>query len=535
MSASAPSRKVVSSLGPHHEVCIEYPCYDLLKDGEIMAVLQTANIKSRYQPLPLVPEPSIDEVFPFKSLNDTVRASYYPAKAVFDPSTFPFDEDTSDRKGSLATDMAKYSDYLGRTTLKVLTFIPNPDHEEDQPKFESGTSVRIRRVTRLRREDGDVERLPHHIYDSTVGTWTNMVRDSNLSRTPLQPWQLDVYYLMHQSMEYDVRHVQIQLEAIGHDYDEVINSELWKRPRQLPISQGIAKIATIMTKPELDSFNKSLVAEDKLLQCPSCLEDYDESAANRPVLLPCSKKHCLCFTCTGRWCIQIGLDQVTCPYCRQRLMPDHLMVSMQPNYLDIDAPFSYDRRFNDFENTERAFAPLDRVCSRTDETMIVVDHDVMIEAWNMIIPVGWNDTILRMIPLNAPESWILNSVKQEHGKTMPAKDVFTALCHGVLRPFAKEFIANGMGKYVCAELRADLIDHALFVPLRPGFDTFVRRTLNRVIQLTIQRACYDHGHRKNITETNPKGWHAHGLLAFWCPEDGAIVPAQAGPEQQNET
>ncbi|KAF2168376.1 hypothetical protein M409DRAFT_53066 [Zasmidium cellare ATCC 36951] len=480
---------ILSTLKPHHSVDIEFPCRELLQDGEGMILPHPWDIEERHQPFPLAPDDTIEQRWPWLNVFDTRRASYYPVEAVFDPELFSEDDDELRATDDLAADMARLiNKFEGSTTLELLTYVPLNLNEDDAPKCEYDIRVRIRRTTLLDGEDAQADELQPAIYESTVRDWRSMMR----SDAVVHAWQDDIVHLMHQDLDQDVRHVQLKMEDSGLDYEDWVNCDLWQKPRQMPIDQGIAKITTTLTKPELDQFNETLADDDKLLQCPSCLEDYDESTTNTAVLLPCSKKHCLCLTCLKQWCIQNGLDKVSCPYCRQRLTPPEMAQQVKPNYLDIDGQFEQDSRFTDYENAERSYAPLDRVASSEDDTLTVVDQDVLIEAWNKIVPNGYDDyTPERLTPVKAPEAWFffrsfLQTVRQQHGKTLQAKKLYRTLRRNTFEALRAEFVANGKDKFLCAQSKAIIDENAARTPMRFDIRPFVDKSLNRIVQLSIK-------------------------------------------------
>ncbi|KAK4504260.1 hypothetical protein PRZ48_005176 [Zasmidium cellare] len=479
--------RLPSSLKLHHSIEIEFPCEYLLKGGEDMVLLEPSRIEDRYKPLPLVPNDTIEKRYPWLNRSETTRQSYYPATSVFDAdifSEFSDDDDELEATDDLADDLERLSEYVGSSKLEVITYLPSNLDEDERPTCDCPIRVRICRTTLLKREDGEVEELPPAIYEYTVGYWNDISIDDALN----QNWENDLFDIMHQVLDRDVRSVQFTLEDQGFDYDEEIDSDLWVPSRQMPIDQGIGKFATSLTKRELERYNNTLAHDDRLLECPSCFEDYDETD-NRAVLLPCSTKHCMCFSCLEQWCIQNGLDKVSCPHCRQRLMPPKMAPQTMANYLDLSAPFTPDPQFTDYENAERSYASLDCIASIEDETLILIDHDLLIDAWNTIVPCGFDRNVpARLIPVKAPEAWFffrsfLQTVKQHHGRTTTAQKLYRTLRLKVFEALRAEFIANGMDKFLNAGERARLEKRPELTPMRMDFRPFVEKSLDRIVQM----------------------------------------------------
>ncbi|KAK4504261.1 hypothetical protein PRZ48_005177 [Zasmidium cellare] len=514
---AAPSARneFASALEPHHEIRIEYPVVELLNDDEVLVFPPMEKRGERYQPLPLVPDDGIDDNYPWFHYENSLRTTLHRSSRVLKKRALPEELSNTD---DLASRMNKLVEYLGMTIISAVTYSTNGEHR-----------VRLCVDSCLARKEAKGKNLEPAKFDYSVKEWVQMPRGPD-GKLPL--WHTDITSLACQVLDRDVRHVEFMLNEAGYDYNEEFDPKDWKARRQISITEGIATIAKTMTKPELAEHNQALPPADRIEQCPICYEEYNdiESSGAVTVILPCSSnKHCICYDCFQSVCESSGLPDTLCPYCRKQVASPDLAPRMGPNYLDIDAPFTYDARFTAFENRERSFAAIDRLHPWDDTTSILIDKDVFIESWNQVVPHSFDPedrTPDRLIPVQAPETWyffksFLDTIRALDGQRMEAKDLYHLLNQNALKAMRAQYLANGMGEFLPRdELKALLADESRF-PVRVGLAGFIEKSVNRVVMLPIQRACYEH--REHITEANPMGLHGHGDNLFWCPKIGTIL------------
>ncbi|KAF2168377.1 hypothetical protein M409DRAFT_21129 [Zasmidium cellare ATCC 36951] len=465
----------------------------------------------RYQPLPLAPDDDIEETYPWLGGYESLCiARYLSTRVLHKLSLLDGLSGTTD----LASRINKLIHYVGASIIRMVTYSTDED----------GIGIRVCLQTSLRRQGGKIKDLEPATFDFTMEQWKQMSAGPD---DQLPAWQSDIDSLLFRKLDRHVRHVEFMLGLYGYDNNETDRSSGWKTPRQVSVKDGIPLIAKTLTKRELAEHNRALLPDDQIEQCPICFGSYqDASELNSTVMLPCSSKHCICYECFHNVCEVNGLSDTLCPYCRKQVAPPGLAPRLGPNFMDIDAPFTYDARYTEFENRERSFAAIDRVPPWKREAWIVVDKDVFVESWNQVVPHGFEDdnTPARCIYTKAPETWhffksFLDSIRGLDGIIWEVGDLYNVLRDHVLEAFADQYLANGMGAYLRPEDLERLLAGEDEV-LSGGYADYIQRTLHRVIQLPIHRACYDH--REHITETNPMGMHSHGDLVFWCPKDGAI-------------
>ncbi|KAF2168378.1 hypothetical protein M409DRAFT_53068 [Zasmidium cellare ATCC 36951] len=519
-STTAIESGIGSALRPHHKISVQYPCENLLQNGEQLTIL-TPNCEDAYEPLPLVPDDDVQANYPWLGYEDThfTHLHHIADQNSAVPKTDSLEGDFAPTE-DLTRDMNACLPYLALTELQVVTY------RTTGVALDGVTRVRISRTTTFAHGAGNTTELPAAVYETSL---SDVYFD--ILRAPAVPqyWQ-DIVSLIEQVNNRCIRHVKRRVgEAL---YAALFPSTSWRAPRSLPVADSVAKLAVCLNKAELDSFNEKLPQDEKLAQCPSCLEDFDIGDSARVFMLPCSHKHCLCGECMEQWVKQSSPQHARCPHCRRQIASPQFvseLASMTPNYLNMNAPFRFDTRYTRFENEERSWADVDRTLAESDETFILVDADILVAAWYRALESFDENDALYLRPGEAPEAnhfqeAFLDGIEDYHGQTMQMKDLFQSLRKSVLRRMRNEYLMHGMQHYMDETSLQHLQQNEELVPLRPGFGWWMDRVLNRVLMFQVVRACNEyHDPTSHFfhSESNPEGWHHHGDRHFYVQKKDA--------------
>ncbi|KAK4504262.1 hypothetical protein PRZ48_005178 [Zasmidium cellare] len=207
-----------------------------------------------------------------------------------------------------------------------------------------------------------------------------------------------------------------------------------------------------------------------------------------------------------------------------------LAVKMEPNYLDMSAPFHFDARYSRYEDIERSYADLDSRLAKDDGTLITVNADILSASWmdassNVDTSLSHHLRPAQMDEAHFFQEGVLEGIEHYHGQVMQMKVLFHTLRKEILGRLRDEYLTNGMQHYMDNDALQRLQQDEELVPLRPGFGYWMDRVLNRVLMFQVVRACnkyHDPLSHFLHSESNPEGWHRHGDRHFFVEKTPAI-------------
>ena len=475
--------KIVSIFKPHHATQVLYPSRRLLKDGESPSITFPHRVHDRFEPHPIVPDAAV--ILNKSGGNESVDTDFTTYNAT---SLWPDDEVVS--TGDLFADMDTMTQHIGCTKLRVLLFnVPAAATPGVRPELHN----RLNRLSRLEMPGGKVH-YDQVEYSMRLQDFDVAVAQTRQTRGTLPCWAKDVVELVRTTSDRAVLHVRQRCSAVGWN----LPNYNWKPPRTITLKKAIPHFATVMTKTELSEYNSTLPDEnDHITECPCCTEEFDDPDTTDPVKLPCSKRHVLCFPCVQNICKTSGLTKVRCPWCAVLLANDGNRHVLQPNYLDLSAPFHVDPRFTKYENFERGVADLDSGHVRNDTTKVLISKARFDFIWELYVHTSpsperperlWRDH--RCVPeykvVNAAFHAFCNGW---NGESWPVNEVFKQFRHMIFFCLANEWKKGELYSGHTDKRKHDVEQDHSKVPLRPGFVEFIDRALNRVLRFMVVRRC----------------------------------------------
>lgn len=499
---------VASSLAPHHRVEVVYPDIGLLESPEERRVLYLPyGHDQRYEPKPLIPvEEVIDNTYRDTEVSHLSILPIMPAK----------DKEHSGH-GCLVDDIDQCCEWPGKTCLRVIVFRLSEDHHELKD-----IRVRIKRNTLSFDDEEDDEGTTHEISLEQLIKFTD---------TCERTWLVDIIDLIFQSTDRAVLSVRQNMPP-GQNLEVT-----WKQDRGITVKEGLPRIVKILSLEDLGSMNEDLPDEGKITECPVCTERYGQSefvyCDSRPAMLNCSKKHIVHFGCLEIWCKQNGMRDAKCFWCRVNIVDESVAPPLKPNYLDLDAPFTYDPDFTDWENWERSCADLDRTLAAFNfGARITVNPKRIMDVLKMIllgppdIP-GSQDFGTHHDLAVAPEVHVV--ARAIHGAAVcnsrdivPLGDLYWQMMGRIWHHYRKECAASGIEDYFSEDFVKSMREGKKAAPCRPGFEKYVDNMLNRTLNFLVLRLCTEE--REGVCGPDDEnGFHRHGYRLYYRKKESEVV------------
>ncbi|KAK4627182.1 hypothetical protein CLAFUW4_04675 [Fulvia fulva] len=459
---------------PHHSITLLYPSFTLIKPGERATITMPLGARARYEPHPIVPVESV--IANKTSRNETIGTDFTVYLPVSDVGSHDME-----LSGELYHDMQQVTARVGHTKLRLMLVTKDArmDNLDD-------ATIRISRFTKSVVQGGKA-RYTKSQYEMSCG---DFIQRSTITQ---RLWDACALELIMQSSDRAVKHQRLRLAI--HDITEPENDE-WRSPRGIEMDDAIPKIANIMSKAELDQFNGDLADDERIDQCPVCLDDFSDT--DSPVKLPCSKKHIVCMSCLREWCKVGGVHKTKCPWCAVQLATPEAIECLRPNYLDMKAVYEVDIRYNRYENHERRCADLDQYHAQDNSTTITINNNRLLETWHHLVELqpksepGYSH--LNQNPVDSPEyvdvlTAFVTFCDTRRGSSITIQDAFHQSREAIFTALRAKLRISGMYDFMPME-RKDSIDRDVYkVPLRPGFKEWIQCSLNRVLQFQTIRQC----------------------------------------------
>ncbi|EME80688.1 uncharacterized protein MYCFIDRAFT_177623 [Pseudocercospora fijiensis CIRAD86] len=250
--------------------------------------------------------------------------------------------------------------------------------------------------------------------------------------------------------------------------------------------------------------------------CPICFEDYD-SLFRRPVSLPCSPIHAMCFDCVVSHCQSQGED-ASCPHCRTAILADPKWFKYLRHGLNQNGDFFPDPRFTYWENWERSCADLDELMAEDDDTLITVHPQRALQVLSLLLCKARSErfasTPRGLSPADFPEmdlveQTIRNGIIFMRRKVLRVSTISAYLMRQVTGKLLDAFLESEVHTLYSDDNLTSMIleprDWDIFLEQRPGFYRFVERMISRTLRFMYMRSC---------NCGNPE-LHSHGWRMFY--------------------
>ena len=478
----------------HHMTTFQFPCAELLDEArETLFLPQVSGCALRAEPLPLIPDTAVQAHAYRDSLEET---SYYMINTVNsckaalcpDPPGFAGLELSLSQ---LVIDMHKPCSIRGVTELRIVIYLP---HGETKPR------LRIKRFVQHHGESA-LERRSY-VYGADLdsflqGKWHPLM------------WRIMVLDLILRRTDRAVLHVRAMLES-----QQVTEPETtWGVVRHLDYTEALEGRFR-----EVDICDLALSSNGELV-CAICTADEDPETL---VALACSQRHIFHPDCILTWCEGSIPDEATCPLCRAQILKESPLLNFL-KYGISPTGYEYDWQYTAWENYERSFADLDKELAENSSTMVACNRkltkDILSNFRHQELHFGHamvcsRATSSHFLEMNFPEcsvldESILTTIGSLRGRIIPAKKLFEIYVQRVHLDFWKLFMRKGLYDDLSAAVikKCSLQVSAAIrdVTMRPGFQEYIMRLLNRLVRFQILRACA-------CTES---GVHVHGKCKYY--------------------
>ncbi|GAB1738462.1 hypothetical protein NU219Hw_g3268t1 [Hortaea werneckii] len=506
-----------NSLQSNHKVEAIYPSLDMIRrlhlSGDQFLLLPPENHHIRYEPndliedLPVIIHAERDgpEVVSVYSLTPGV---YLKDPASVQQAILDY-ADNNDDASQLVFDVQLLGRYAGETLMKMITY-----------KTEFGEWLFIERRTRYHDPRGKLHFLSRRSYLVALTQLQAMSCDDL--------WMQNIKDLVWRKSDYAVKHVRHQLldrqDVHRLEVDEVVDCTYSWKPRRTPpylryelcVSHGSLHAASVSP-------------DDR--SCQICGEDFDASNHALLPLICCRNK--ICRQCYLDVCKSGRPEEAKCCYCRAVWFtnPRHLeMLKFGIRKQEYGRNWSANVGYNDFETFERTCADLDRQRCENSTFRLKIDAELLTRIWQHIVTGARlepaSSTPLHLQPVRSPEF-------EELHRAMPA--IFTkydgitttltvaecALDNECMRAFAVQFLRHADGRPPMI-VRLALEFPRSVEPKRPGLASFMRRTINRVLNFVEHRCCEFPG---------CAGWHKHGQKLWYSPPAEELATEEVESEE----
>lgn len=503
-----------NSLQPNHKVEMIYPSLDMIRRLHLCSdqflLLLPESCQDRYEPNDLIEDVPViihaerdgPEVVGVYSLTPGV---YLKDPAPVQQAIADYSDDNDDAS-QLMFDVQLLGRYAGETLMKMITY-----------RTESEEWLFIERRTRYH----DPRGKPHFLSRRSYLISLEQLRAMRCS----DHWMENIKDLVWRKSDHAVKHVRHQLLDCQDTYrlevDEVVDCTYSWKPRRMP---PYLRYELCVSHGSLHATSLSPDEES----CQICGDDFDGSDHALLPLICCGNK--ICRQCYLDVCKSGRPEEAKCCYCRALWFtnPRHLeMLRFGIRKQEYGRNWSANAAYNDFETFERTCADLDRQRCEDSTFRFKIDAELLTRVWQHIVTGARLEaaasTPLHLQPVRSPEF-------EELHRAMPA--IFTkydgitttlsiaeyALDNECMRAFALQFLRYADGR------PAAMVKFALELPRsvgpkRPGLASFMRRTINRVLNFVEHRCCELPG---------CSGWHKHGQKLWYT------APAEGGARDESE-
>ncbi|KAI6859264.1 hypothetical protein KC323_g6666 [Hortaea werneckii] len=510
---------LTNSLQPNHEVEAIYPSLDMIRrlhlSSDQFLLFPPENHQNRYEPTDLIEDVPVI-IHAERDGHDVVGVcSLTPGVYLNDPAPvlqaiLDYADDNDDAS-QLVFDVQLLSRYAGETVMKMITY-----------RTECEEWLFIERRTRYYDLHDKLHSLSRRSYLLTL---------KQLQAMPSDLWIQNIKDLVWRRSDHAVQHVRHQLFDHQDDFfpedDEVVDCTYSWKPRRTP---PYLKYAPYVSQEALEV--ASLSPDDQ--SCQICGDDFNGSDHAPLPLICCGNK--ICRQCYLDVCKSGRPEEAKCCYCRAAWFtkPSTLdMLKFGTRGQQYGRNWSANAAYNDFETFERTCADLDRQSCEDSPFRSQVDAELLTRIWQHIVT-GARLEPASSTPLHLQPVWSPEFVELHRG--MPA--IFTkfdgismslavaqhAIDNECIQAFALQFLRLGDAR------PASIVKDALTFPFdvkpkRAGLATFLRRTLNRVLNFVEHRRC-------NLPWCF--GWHKHGQKLWYSPPGEGISKEEPEDEKDEE-
>ena len=469
---------------PHHIVKLEYPVSCLAVDEEPV-FLPILDARSRYEPLPLIPD---DAVIHHSSRDNFPETSFFSIVKTDGEAEVPFVE-----SDDLLSDMALLIGRIGRTYLGVVTFVRDSDPDKN-------VMIRFCRTTYQSKTGGSR-------YTSSTHYIMNLDEFEEAAGKRSNAWLVNLHNLLYRENDMAVRHVSLRAAMLERcDW-----STNWKASRQIKYHEVISEMF-----PDVDT--SSLEETDCL-----CGQTFDDDE-HKPKVLICggNAKHVLCKESLLEWCKTCGPLKATCPHCRTAIFTNQADIDFLAYGALSHGVYTFDKRYNAFENFERSCADLDKRHASNIDEPTEVNATILWNAWEVLIEGAKleqpSSSPLNLQSARCPEVKIVNHaikiiLRELDGLIKPTKHLFVIIVNSLYRRFVVEFVNNKLDRFLSARDARHLTENirgSRDLKLRPGLIEFCERNISRMLIFQRSRQCQ--------CRHVPDRWtHKHGIRHYISP------------------
>ncbi|KAK1072636.1 hypothetical protein LTR74_002427 [Friedmanniomyces endolithicus] len=341
-------------------------------------------------------------------------------------------------------------------------------------------------------------------YSSTPADFYYMVAET--SPALKAQYMQDMVDLIWRVSDRAVRHVHVQGRRQGL---ETHPADGWKEARRMPV----ADVQLAITQATQDITTQALEAGDD--SCGCCTEKYGPS--KRCLKLECG--HTLCADCLLTWVYHRyeQNDEPNCQSCRQLVFADEASTALK--YGTNGPAYTFDIRYNVWENNMRSLADLDKYEAAHNQQLIFIDTEVLmgmfkhIRAMDDPEPPSSTPQPLQCRKMTAECRMLASAVRRglslRDGQLLVTSALFTELMTRVEDSlYLGRFHNTGLllynpDNYTNGEIAA-IKRRTRDPPL--GFPEYYHRLINRTLQFCHLRQC---------TCAQRGSYHGHGLKRYW--------------------
>lgn len=511
VSVDARAQLAIDSMQLTHTVYVKFPTIDLVKPGEnkIVRLIGPYNASNRFPHEDLVDDPSVvnvasrlnrQESSMFVQDQISVRSQTFTDHGTA-PRLAPMQPGTDDLT-RLLHDVQSFQKTVGKTTLKIVTYMP-----ADDPERWNGMTVRVERKSRARSASGEAT-TSMSFYDFLLTRLEEEVHTSPVTKLMIQ-----TIYRMNTRA---VRHVKYWLRVVHAS--ERAGDSFYLPSRKVRLID--------LLDPLMDSVSRADLSTAEVNECHICLGDFD-SASHRPVRVrPCG--HIFGYECFRKWFLQENVEdgRLKIPQCPNRcnILDETTVQRRERNGTFYNLP-----NFTEYENFETSLADLDAAphVRRVTNKEIVVQRQVMERALthltNGALTEGASSTPLHLQAGRFPEtqlavSTIRRSLRASDGCRLVFHNLFDYLHVSIADELLAKCKASPYPQFLDYDDRMAMTVHEWanhpVAPVRLGFYEYVDRLIHRMVMFQELRGCECQA-----------GFHQHGARLFWNRDDYPRVEA----------
>jgi len=499
------------SFQPNHATYIEYPSLEVfqqyLRRGwtEAWDIIEAPvlNIENRHDPLRSLVQDKAVAAHQCREGDEATFYSLTKADTGHDQSIEATDFVRAIPNQTVLHDISElfvHMTYVQRTDgVTVLRMVTAGDRNNN----ENAILLFCERTTHLwSRNEGWVAFTS--TYSSSPNEFYTMVAET--SPALKAQYMQDMVDLIWRGSDRAVRHVRIQGRRQGLENHR---ADGWKEARQMPV----ADIKLAIAQATQDITTQALKAGDD--SCGCCTEKYGPSKR----CLELEYGHTLCADCLLMWVYHRYEqdDEPNCQSCRALVFADEVSTALK--YGTNGPAYTFDIRYNVWENNMRSLADLDKYEAAHNHQEIFVNAEILMGIFNHIRrmddsePLSCTPQHLQYRKM-AAESRVLASAVRKGLSLRDGQFIATSALFAELMTRVEESLYLGRfhntslqlynpDNYTNVEMAA-IKQRTRDPPL--GFPEYYHRLISRTLQFYHLRQC---------TCAQSGSYHDHGLKRYW--------------------